>query len=106
MPNTEMPDVILRLERLEKAVFGDGKRPQRIRKHEDFSGPTGGVRLLLSKEYFRAKRSLGDVRDALARNDYHYRAAPIQTALNRLSKRTGPLAASKEGGKKLYVKRK
>ena len=95
-----------RLERLEKAVFGT----QKERKHKllsaDFAGPSGGARLLISQNFFKTKRTVADVKSALEKNDYHYVSAVIQTTLNRLSIRTGPLASSKEGGKKVYVKRK
>src|SRR5712691_4732616 len=96
----------VRLVRLENAVFGKiGKQVPRLRKKE-FSGPSGGVRLLIARRFFKTKRNLGEVRKALTASGYQYGAAQVQTALNRLSTRTGPLAASKESGKKLYVKRK
>lgn len=96
-----------RLGRVEKAVFTAKKTRGKSEQQTDhFAGPTGGAKLLASQGFFKAKRSLRDVRVALAKRDYHYGAAQIQTALNRLSTRTGPLAASKEGGKKFYVRRK
>jgi hypothetical protein len=99
--------IIRRLERLEKAVFGSGrKRVRDAAKEQGFTGPSGGVRLLISKNFFKTKRNLGDVRKALGENDYHYGSAQVQTSLNRLSTRAGPLAASTEGGKKFYVRRK
>jgi hypothetical protein len=64
------------------------------------------VRFLISQGFFRTKRGLADVRAALAKNDYQYVAPVVQTALNRQATRTGPLATFKEGGKKMYVKRK
>lgn len=100
-----LQQIVNRIERLERTVFGgEGKIKRRVR--ENFTGPTGGVRLLVSEGFFKTKRSLSDVRSALAKKDYHYSAAAIQTALNRHSPRAGPLAALKEGGKKLYVKRR
>ena len=95
-----------RLERLEKAVFGTKRERKQKPVSTDFTGPSGGVRLLVSQNFFKAKRTVADVRTALEKNDYHYVTAVIQTTLNRLSTRTGPLASSKEGGKKVYVKRK
>ena len=106
MPEDHLQEIIERLDRLEKAVFGSQKKHVADTKERGFTGPTGGVRLLVSQNFFKTKRTLGDVRKALAKNDYHYGAAQVQTALNRLSTRSGPLAASKEGGNKLYVKRK
>lgn len=100
-----LKQIIDRIERLEKTVFGGEKKIKR-RVRENFTGPTGGVRLLVSEGFFKTKRRLSEARSALAKKDYHYSAAAIQTALNRLSTRAGPLAAFKEGGKKLYVKRR
>ena len=76
------------------------------KKVESYRGPSGGVRMLHSKGFFASVRTLGAVRDALAKEGYHYGAAPVQTALNRLSTRTGLLATSRKGGKKVYVRRK
>ena len=45
------------------------------------------------------------MREELAKNEYFYRIQVVQTALNRLSKRNGPLAAFKQDGKKVYVNR-
>jgi hypothetical protein len=98
--------IIARLTRLERAVFRKKAKQPPTAQKEDFAGPSGGARLLISKNFFKAKRTLRDVRKALGKNDYHYGSAQIQTALNRLSTRTGPLAASTEGGKKVYVRRK
>lgn len=99
-------EILSRLARLEKAVFGKKEKQAPGLKKQDFTGPSGGVRLLVSKDFFKLKRNLGEVRKELAKNDYHYGAAQVQTALNRLSTRKGPLASSTEGGKKFYVKRK
>ena len=95
-----------RIVRLEKAVFKD--KSQRLKKKtaESFRGATGGIRFLLSQDFFNSKRTLAEVRTALAKNDYHYVNAVIQTALNRQSKPGGPLVTFKHGGKKTYVKRK
>jgi len=99
-------EILKRLGRLEKAVFTSGAKKAVKPENEQFAGPSGGIKLLISNGFFKAKRNLAQVKDALAKEDYHYTSAPVQTALNRLSIRTGPLAASKEGGNKVYVKRK
>ena|SRR5437762_397956 len=95
-----------RLTRLEEAVFG--KKGSRAEKAggSNFSGATGGVRLLVTKNFFDTKRTRSETRSALAKNGYHYSGPAVQMALNRLSKRTGFLAAFKEAGKKVYVRRK
>lgn len=97
-----------RLARLEAVIFGQGKkRPIAVvSTADDFQGPSGGVRLLISKGFFKTKKNLADVRAAFEKNGYHYVAAVIQTALNRQSTRKGRLATFKEGGKKLYAARK
>jgi hypothetical protein len=99
-----------RLARLEKAVFGRKRQPDAAAspaKASDLSGPTGGVRLLLSQKFFKSERSVADVRAALEKEGYRgYVDAVIQTALNRQSARNGPLATFKKDGKKLYVNRK
>lgn len=96
-----------RLSRLERAVFGPKKTPiTAARNEKSAEGPSGGIRILISKSYFSKKRSVAEVRDALAKNDFHYRTSAIQTALNRSSTRTGPLTATREDGRKLYVRRK
>ncbi len=105
-PEKAIREIIERLTRLEKAVFGKKEKQTPRLQKETFTGPRGGVRLLISKKFFKTKRNLGDVRKELAKNDYHYGAAQVQTALNRLSTRNGPLAASTGAGNKLYVRRK
>jgi len=105
-PEKAIREIIARLTRLEKAVFGRNEKQTTASQKNNFAGPSGGVRMLISKNFFKTKKNLGDVRKALGENDYHYGAPQVQTALNRLSTRTGPLAASTEGGKKVYVGRK
>ena len=95
-----------RVSRLEKAVFGVGKKTKKEMNVSDFTGATGGVRLLISKGFFKKARTAPDVKSELEKNKYVYRIQVVQTSLNRLSKRTGPLSALKEGGKKVYVDRK
>jgi hypothetical protein len=93
-----------RLRRLEGAVFA-GKRASTKVRHTDV-GPTGGLRTLTAQGFFKSKRNLADGRAALEENDYHYSAQAVDMALKRLSKRDGPLVSFKQGGKKLYAKRK
>ena len=95
-----------RLTRLEAFVFGlrEERTTTKVR-HAD-AGPTGGVRMLIAQGFFKSKRNLADSRAALEKSDYHYSAQAVDMALKRLSKRDGPLVSFKEGGKKLYAKRK
>jgi hypothetical protein len=109
MENNDIKSLAARIEKLEQVVFGGGKnsRPKKLEKPtEDFSGPTGGIRLLISKKFFETKRGLSDVRKGISDQGYHYSVQAVQTGLNRLSKLGGPLVAFREGGKKIYAKRK
>ena len=102
-----------RITRLEKTIFGhkgnfkvgsDSKGRQS--KEPGFSGATGGVRFLISKRHFKKKLGLSEVRATLAKHEYHYSAQAVQMALNRLTRKDGPLVALREGGRKVYVERK
>jgi hypothetical protein len=95
-----------RFARLEKAVFGSGAQRGEKSATSKFSGPTGGVRFLISKNFFTAKKELGEVRKALADNGYHYSRQAVHVALKGLATRRGPLAVLKEGGMNVYVNRK
>jgi hypothetical protein len=95
-----------RLTRLEKAVFGRKSGQVRETTVTGFAGLKGGLHLLISRGFFKTKRALTATRQELEQHDYHYSPAAIQTTLNRLSTRTGQLAALKEGGRKVYVRRK
>jgi len=93
-----------RLTRLETAVFSSKQKPARTQSRE--TGPTAGLRALMAQGFFKSKRSLSESRAALGKQDYHYSAQAVDMALKRLAKRDGPLVSFKEGGKKLYAKRK
>src|SRR2546426_562887 len=95
------------IERLEREVFGSGKKTAKKQgTAPSFKGATGGVRLLISEKCFSGKKTLAEVRDALGKNDYHYSGPAVQMALGRLSTRKGPLLALEKGGRKVYVIRK
>jgi len=72
----------------------------------NYSGPKGGILLLIKKEYFESMRTAEDVKNELDKDGYHYQKRVIQTALNRLSNIKGPLVKFEENGKKVYAKRK
>lgn len=104
MDQVFMKSIEERLTRLEAAVLGHKGASTKVR-HADV-GPTGGLRALVEQGFFKSKRNLADSRGALEKSDYHYSAQAVDMALKRLSKRDGPLVSFKEGGKKLYAKRK
>lgn len=106
MNNKELKGIIKRLERLEKAVLRAKKKQRQDREPEGFAGLKGGLHFLIARNFFRSTRTLADTRQELEKQDYHYSSAAIQTTMNRLSKRTGPLATFREAGKKVYVRRK
>ena len=101
-----LEDLLLRVKRLEQATFRKNpKRPESIERH-GFKGATGGLRLLASKGFFDRKRNFGEIKEALANQGYHYSKQAVQTPLNTLSRAGGLLVGFKEGGKKVYAKRK
>ena len=106
MNQKTIKNILTRLDRLEKAVFGSGKKKTATGKQTEFSGPKGGILLLISKGFFNKRRTASEVRNELEKNDYDYRIQVVQTALNRLTKNKGPLTTLTVGGKKVYVKRK
>jgi len=97
-----------RIERLEKAVFSKQKKTVKfpLKEEKNFRGATGGLRLLISKGFFNSKKTFAEIKKELANQDYHYSDQAIQTPLNNFSKSGGPLVGFKEGGKKVYAKRK
>ena len=103
----QIKNILSRLEKLEKEVFRTTKQSPKVeKKGQNFSGTKGGVLFLISKGYFNQRRSAPDVKVELSKNNYHYSIQVVQTALNRISKSKGELVAMKDGGKKVYVKRK
>lgn len=98
--------IIQRLERLEKAIFREKAIQIKSQKASDFKGLKGGIKLLFVQNYFNVKRTAAEVKIKLESHEYRYSNAAIQTTLNRLSGRKGPLVTFKDGGKKYYAKRK
>lgn len=95
-----------RLERLEKVVFGEGAQKENGINKQQFKGAVGGIRLLVSRGFFRTKKNLSDVRKELEKHGYHYSSQAIDIGLRRLSKVNGPIVVLKQGGKKVYGERK
>ncbi len=106
MDEKQFKEIAKRVERLEKAVFGKGSKPSPKPATPSFSGATGGIRLLISKNFFGKGKTLGDVRSALAENGYHYSRQAVDMALKGLANRKGPLVILKVGGRNCYVNRK
>lgn len=104
--NKVIKDLQIRVEKIEKVVFGTEKGGPKITKQQNFKGATGGIRLLISKGFFDCRRNFGEIREGLASHDYHYSNQAIQTPLNNLSTAGGPLVSFKKDGKKVYAKRK
>jgi hypothetical protein len=77
-----------------------------ISKSNNYSGPKGGVLLLIDRDFFASKKTLEDVCSAMEKEGYIYEKDVIRVALFRLSKPNGPLKRIEEGSKKVYVKRK
>lgn len=98
-------DLEARIAALERAVFGS-KPKLRSNVKEDFTGATGGLRLLVSNGFFNQRRRFSEIEKELNKQGYHYSKQAIQTPLNRLSRSSGPLVALKEKGHKVYAKRK
>jgi hypothetical protein len=95
-----------RVARLENAVFVKKAKPNPDKKSEIYIGATGGIRFLISKEFFKNKRKLGEVWDSLTENGYHWSRQAVDMALKGLSSRRGPLVLLKEGGRNVFVRRK
>lgn len=97
-------DLLLRVKKLEQATFG--RQEARTAAPKDFKGATGGLRFLISKGFFDQKRVFSQIEMELEKRGYHYSKQAIQTPLNNLSKKGGPLVGFKMKGKKAYAKRK
>lgn len=102
-------DILIRLDKLEQVVFAS-KSPK-SRKNtgttsEDYKGATGGIRLLITEGFFDGKRLFKDVRSKLTEKGYHYSRQAVQSGLNNLSKKGGPLVALEEKDGKKYAQRK
>ena len=104
--NKAFTDLMARVTKLEKAVFGGDQKRSKVTEQKDFKGATGGLRLLISRGFFDRKHTFGEIEEALSGRGYHYSKQAIQTPLNTLSKAGGPLVGFKKEGKKVYAKRK
>jgi hypothetical protein len=96
-------ELLLRIEKLERAVFNAPRLP---RPKKSFDGATGGIRLLIEEDFFARRRHFREVESELEKHGYHYSKQAMQMPLTRLSSKKGPLVALKEKGRNVYVKRK
>ena len=111
MNEKNIKQILDRLERLEIAVFGKkfgDKNYEKVlkRKSKHFSGITGGIRLLISRGFFKKKRTFREIKEELTQNGYYSSLQAIQTALNKLSGPKGLLVKIKERDKNYYAERK
>ena len=104
--STSIKDLIERIERLEKAVYGTRASKNQRLGNKTHKGATGGLRLLADGTFFDHERQLSLVREELVKHGYRYSIHAVQMALNRLSKSSGPLVSYKVNGRKVYAKRK
>jgi len=114
--NMEINNLLKRLDKLEKAVFGKPSQKNVKNKslpgtaiqapHKKYKGAKGGIIMLIEEGLFKKKRTAKEVRAALEHKEYNYTIQVVQTALNRVSSKQGPLVAFVEGGGKVYVNRK
>lgn len=104
--------ILERLKRLETAVFGnrfENKNYEKTskRKSKYFSGITGGIRLLISKDFFKnKKRTFKEIREELNKNGYFSSRQAVQASLVQLSTPQGTLVKIKERGQNYYAERK
>lgn len=102
-----LQQIFQRLERVEQAVFAKRQKPEHVKqKAVVHKGATGGVRLLVEDGFFNKKKQFGEICDAATARGYLYSKQAFQEALNRLSKKGGPLVALLEQGRKIYAIRK
>lgn len=104
----EIQQIKKRLERLESALFGDKNQEKTKTTSTDkkYVGAKGGILLLIDNNFFQKPQTAPEVKTAIVEKDYIYSIQVVQTTLNRLSTKSGPLTAMKEGKTKVYAKRK
>ena len=98
-----------RISALEKLIDDKKKKilnPKMTENKAAYSGPKGGALLLIDRGFFNVKKTTDDVQSNLEKEGYVYKRQVVQTALDRLCSKAGPLVRTEEGGKRTYVKRK
>ncbi len=98
-------DVLERLEKLEKAVFG-GKK-SKIESDKKYKGLTGGINFLIDSGFLKNLKSTKEVHEEMKKEGYIYRKEAVDTILRRdfVSKKK-ILTRAKDGNLWKYVIRK
>lgn len=100
-------DIVERVEKLEKSVFGQNKLKIKISNVEkNFTGPSGGSLVLIKDGFLKQRKTTNDVLAELEKRGFIYKRQVVQTALNRLSNKNGPLVKIEEKDGIVYVERK
>lgn len=99
------------LNELSAAVDGDTLSSARgaVSKQATFSGPSGGIRLLLREGFFKEPKTLPDVCTRLRQEGFNYRTQVVSVALLRLvrDRTMVRIPASGDGKEKwVYAERK
>lgn len=105
----KLEDRVSALEAIAADAKGVNKNPKSKAEgnvNQEYSGPKGGILLLIQEGFLKTKRTADEVRITLEKKEYIYIIQVVQTALNRLSKPSGPLVKMEKEGKKVYVERK
>ncbi|RLC37800.1 hypothetical protein DRH29_00055 [candidate division Kazan bacterium] len=88
---------------------GNDRPSKQVQKpRADYSGPSGGVRLLLDEDFFKTPKAVSAVESRLRQEGRHYRQSVVAMALLR-AVRKRLLTRLPSGGKKgqwSYVERK
>jgi len=111
MNNEDLKNLDLKIRNLESRILVLESRISEIKKSKEingkvFSGPKGGILLLLNEGFYKNKKSATETQLELEKRNYFYKRQVIQTALNRLSGAKGVFVALTENNIKVYVERK
>jgi len=105
-------DISKILENHEKRILaleGGSNKNQvdKILPDQEFSGMMGGIRFLISENFFTTPRSLKEITEKLKENGYHYDRSVVQkTVAGYFMKRDKILTRFKEGKHWKYVIKK
>ncbi len=98
-----LDDLDSRLQKIEKMLFTE-KKPL---KKSNYSGLSGGMRLLIDNGFFATPHEYREVNEELKREGYHYPLPSISKTLSvDFSNKQKVLTRIKEGTIWKYVKRK